>query len=68
MKCLICGDPSNGHWIVATLWHFRLIDFDQLAFVRGTFQTFGFVATLTLISPIANMLIHWKHRKARLKL
>jgi hypothetical protein len=67
MKCPICDDNTKSP-IIAALWHFRLIDFDQWAYVRGTWQTFGFRAVLTLVSPICNTLINWKHRKARLEL
>lgn len=64
-KCPICGDNTDNP-LIATFMHFRLIDFAQFSFVRGTFRTFGLREALTLICPLANTLIHWKYRKARL--
>jgi hypothetical protein len=67
MDCLICGEPTKRP-VIATLLHFRLIDFGQWQFVRGTYSAFGLRSVLTLVSPICNTLIHWKHRKSRLVL
>lgn len=65
--CLICGEKTKRP-ILATLMHFRLIDFDQWAFVRGTYESFGLRSVLTLVSPLANTLLNWRHRKSRLNL
>lgn len=46
----------------------RLIDFDNLKFVRGTYRQFGFRDALCLLSPLANIIIHWKRRNAKLKI
>lgn len=49
---------------------FRLLDLSMRQYVRGNFVMFGFWgglrANITLLSPLANLLINWKHRNSHL--
>jgi hypothetical protein len=70
-RCVICGDTTDRPF-VAVVWHFRPLDWSQLHWVRGNFKTFGFWsglrANITLLFPVANTLLNWKHRKSRLEI
>lgn len=37
------------------------IDFGGFKYVRGTYQTFGLKAALTMLSPLLNAIVYWKH-------
>lgn len=50
------------------LSQFRLIDFDNLKFVRGTYKTFGLRCAVSLASPLANLILNWKYRNDHLRL
>lgn len=49
---------------------FRLIDWDKRQYIRGNFIAFGvwqgLIANITLMSPLLNTLINWKHRNKTL--
>lgn len=40
---------------------FYLLDLEQIPFVKGTYKMFGFRATITLLSPLANLILNWKY-------
>lgn len=68
--CLICGEKIDRPF-AATVEHFRPIDLGQWPYVIGNFRTFGLWsglhANVTLLSPVINTILHWKHRKSRLE-
>lgn len=43
-------------------------DRKMLPYARGTYQTFGLQATLTLVSPLLNLIIHFHRFGKELKI
>lgn len=50
----------------------KILDWKMRYFVRGNFHAFGLwhglTANLTLMSPLLNVLINWKHRNQELRI
>lgn len=48
----------------------KLIDWPMRQYIRGNFQAFGLwqglKVNITLMSPLLNLLIHWKYRNSQL--
>lgn len=42
---------------------FYLLDLKQIPYVKGTFKLFGWHPTLTLISPVMNLILNFKYRE-----
>lgn len=63
--CLICGCKTTQP-IAALMEHLRPLTLEHKMFWRGTYQTLGLRAALTLASPLLNTILTWKYRKHRL--
>lgn len=43
---------------------FRLIDFSGFRYFRGTVKTFGLRSAILMLSPITNLIVHYRLRFA----
>jgi hypothetical protein len=66
-RCYICKGESNKP-VLDALHHFKLINFVQLEFIKGTYQTFGLRSVLTLVSPLLNTILNWRHMGKELRM
>jgi hypothetical protein len=67
-NCIICNEQlkQNSNLLWAALWHFRLIEFKQWPWFKGTYKHFGLSSAISLICPLYNTLRHWKYRRFKL--
>ena len=65
--CYLCKEQTKRP-VLSFLYHFALIDFENIKFAKGTYKTFGLKSTLTLISPFFNTMLNFKHFNKKLKI